>query len=195
MNGRALAIGSSLLVAVSSTAAVGAVSATAGGASDRARSAAPSRAAARKHQFATPPVDLPSVDPAAKAHNDAVVVARFVAAVNTARWFEAVAANERAAALARAAQPRRSSSAYSGDILECIKHRESDGQYNVVNRSSGAAGAYQFMPGTWDNNARTAGRTDLVGVNPADASPADQDAMAHQLLATQGLGPWGGGCG
>mgnify|MGYP003338295654 CR=1 FL=1 len=36
---------------------------------------------------------------------------------------------------------------------------------------------------------------DLVGVNPANASPADQDAMAQHLLATQGLGPWGGGCG
>jgi Transglycosylase-like domain. len=191
MNGRALAIGSSLLVAVTSTAVIGSVSAAAGGASDRARSAAPSRAEARKHQLATPPVDLPSVDPAVKAHNDAVVVTRFIAAVNTVRWVEAVAANERA----RAAQPRRSSSAYSGDILECIKHRESDGLYNVVNGSSGAAGAYQFMPGTWDNNARAAGRTDLVGVNPANASPADQDAMAHHLLATQGLGPWGGGCG
>ena len=34
----------------------------------------------------------------------------------------------------------------------------------------------------------------LVG-DPADASPADQDSMARHLLATQGLGPWGGSCG
>ena len=107
MNGRALAIGSGLLVAVTSTAVIGSVSAAAGGASDRARSAAPSRTEARKHQFATPPVDLPSVDPAVKAHNDAVVVARFVAAVNTARWVEAVAANERALALRNRAGARR----------------------------------------------------------------------------------------
>jgi muramidase (phage lysozyme) len=64
----------------------------------------------------------------------------------------------------------------------------------VVNRSSGAAGAYQFMPGTWNSTARSAGRSDLVGVHPASASPADQDAMAQHLLATQGLGPWGGAC-
>ena len=80
-------------------------------------------------------------------------------------------------------------------MLDCIRHRESRGQYDVVNSSSGAAGAYQFMPGTWNTNAASAGRPDLVGVNPANASPADQDAMAQHLLATQGLGPWGGCCG
>ena len=83
----------------------------------------------------------------------------------------------------------------SGNPLDCIKHRESRGQYDVVNSSSGAAGAYQFMPGTWNTNAAAAGRPDLVGVNPANASPADQDAMAQHLLATQGMRPWGGSCG
>jgi hypothetical protein len=97
------------------------------------------------------------------------------------------------AAAARAARGR-SGSGGSGNVLDCIRHRESRGNYGVTNGSSGAAGAYQFMPGTWNNTARSAGRSDLVGVNPAAASPADQDAMAQHLLATQGLGPWGGGC-
>lgn len=115
-------------------------------------------------------------------------------------WFATVAANQ---AHARAATVRRTrtrgpvvgarSDAPDG-VLACIRHRESRGDYGVVNRSSGAAGAYQFMPGTWNNNARSAGRTDLVGVSPAQASQADQDAMAQHLLATQGLRPWGGGC-
>ena len=80
-------------------------------------------------------------------------------------------------------------------MLDCIRHRESRGQYDVVNSSSGAAGAYQFMQGTWNSNAASAGRSDLVGVSPANASAADQDAMAQHLLATRGLAPWGGGCG
>jgi len=193
MNGRALAIGSGLLVAATSTAIIGSASAAAESASTRARSAAPSRIHARRHLAASLPVGLPSVDPAVKAHNDSIAIARYVTAVNTARWLDAAAAFE--AERARAAQAHRSSSAYSGNILECIKHRESDGHYDIINRSSGAAGAYQFMPGTWNNNAASAGRPDLVGVNPADASPADQDAMAQHLMATQGLGPWGGSCG
>ncbi|HEY7135792.1 MAG TPA: transglycosylase family protein [Acidimicrobiia bacterium] len=89
---------------------------------------------------------------------------------------------------------RGTQSSGGGDFLSCVRHRESRGQYNVVNRSSGAAGAYQFMPTTWNNAAREAGRNDLVGVNPAAASPSDQDAMARYVYSTQGARPWGGGC-
>ena len=202
MNGRALAIGSGLLVAATGTALIGSASAAAVSAPDRVRHAVSRRSnLARPRSVASnlaSPVGLPSVDPAVKAHNDTVVIARFVEAVNTARWLEALGALERAqqaAARSNLSRPSARSSSGGGNVLECIKHRESRGQYDVVNGSSGAAGAYQFMPGTWDNNARSAGRTDLVGVNPANASPADQDAMAQHLLATQGLGPWGGGCG
>lgn len=81
-----------------------------------------------------------------------------------------------------------------GGFLNCVKGRESRGQYSAVNGGSGAAGAYQFMPGTWNNTARHAGRPDLVGRNPASASAADQDAMAAHLYSWQGAGPWGGGC-
>ena len=194
MNGRALAIASGLLVAATSSALIGTATAAAIGAPEQDRATALSHRHGPPRHEGGASLGLPTVDPAVKAHNDTVVRARFVEAVNTARWFEAIAALDRARALAAAHAPRRSS-AYNGDILACIKNRESRGQYDVVNPSSGAAGAYQFMPGTWDNNARSAGRTDLVGVNPANASPVDQDAMAHYLLSTQGLGPWGGGCG
>lgn len=196
MYGRALAIASGLLVTVTSTALIGTATAAAIGATEAHHPTAAGRHG-ESRRFVGHPAGLPLVDAAATAQHERVVRARFVEAVNTARFFEAAAAAERARTdAARAAPASARASANSGsDVLECIKHRESRGEYDVVNPSSGAAGAYQFMPGTWDTTARSAGRIDLVGVNPADASPADQDAMARQLLATQGLGPWGGSCG
>ena len=200
MNGRALAISSGLLVLATGTALVGSASAAADDTPERVRPSVSQHHRLVSSRAGALPVGLPPVDPAITAHHDTVVIARFTEAVNTARWLEAIAAIElaqQAEALARARAPRPATPRLSGggNVLDCIKHRESRGQYDVVNTSSGAAGAYQFMPGTWNNNARSAGRTDLVGVNPSNASPADQDAMAQHLLATQGLGPWGGGCG
>jgi len=82
-----------------------------------------------------------------------------------------------------------------GGFLACVRQRESGGDYQVHNLGgSGASGAYQIMPGTWDSIAQGAGRRDLVGVDPANASPADQDSMAAALYAQQGAAPWGGGC-
>ena len=104
------------------------------------------------------------------------------------------------AAEAEAAAPRRASrSVYSnsdpGGVLSCIRQRESGGNYGVYNSGgSGAAGAYQFMPGTWNSIAASSGRSDLVGLDPARAAPGDQDAMASALYAQQGSAPWGGAC-
>jgi hypothetical protein len=144
----------------------------------------------------------------ASVHRHRWVFDRFVFTVASAKQREAelAAANLLAIAAANAsAQSRHQRSGLShgsatwsggpGGVLACIRHRESRGDYGAINPSSGTAGAYQFMPGTWNSTARSAGRGDLVGVNPANASPADQDAMAQHLLATQGLGPWGGSCG
>ena len=55
-------------------------------------------------------------------------------------------------------------------------------------------GAYQFLPSTWNNIARAAGRADLVGVDPAAAAPADQDRWRSGLYHHAGAAPWGGRC-
>jgi len=82
----------------------------------------------------------------------------------------------------------------NNNFLNCVRGRESHGQYGATNGGSGASGAYQILPGTWNNTARHAGRPDLVGRNPSSASRADQDAMAQALYSWQGAAPWGGGC-
>jgi len=92
--------------------------------------------------------------------------------------------------------PVAQASTGGGDFLSCIRNRESGGNYTIHNTGgSGASGAYQFMPGTWNSIAASSGRSDLVGVDPAAASPSDQDAMASALYARQGSSPWGGYCG
>ena len=80
-------------------------------------------------------------------------------------------------------------------IWACIIRHESGGNPQAVNRSSGASGLVQFMPSTFWATARHAGRPDLIGVPPQNASAADQMAMAYALQAWQGWGPWrGDGC-
>ncbi len=79
-------------------------------------------------------------------------------------------------------------------ILACIRRRESGGNYSIVSANGLYYGAYQFTLSTWDSTARHAGRGDLVGRKPNTVAPADQDALALDLLHWQGLGPWGGHC-
>jgi hypothetical protein len=87
------------------------------------------------------------------------------------------------------------SSGGHGDFLSCVRERESHGDYTVHNHhGSGASGAYQMMPGTWDSVAGSVGRDDLVGLDPAAASAEDQDSMAAALYEQRGSAPWGGAC-
>ena len=72
------------------------------------------------------------------------------------------------------------SSGYSipGYIVNC----ESGGNWNAVNSSSGAGGAYQIMPSTW----QAYGGSGL----PQDASPAQQSAIAAKIWAASGPSAW-----
>jgi hypothetical protein len=71
--------------------------------------------------------------------------------------------------------------------------RESHGDYGATN-PAGYYGAYQFATTTWDSTAVHAGRTELLGVLPTQASEYDQDDLAWSLLQWQGKQPWGGRC-
>jgi hypothetical protein len=81
-------------------------------------------------------------------------------------------------------------------FLACTRAHESDsaGGYHAVSPGGTYRGAYQFLPSTWNNIARSAGRSDLVGVDPAAAAPSDQDQLALFLYHQQGAAPWGGRC-
>ena len=76
-------------------------------------------------------------------------------------------------------------SALSSDpFLACTRAHESDsaGGYGAVSAGGTYRGAYQFDRSTWNSAARLAGRSDLIGVDPAAASPADQDLLALDLF-------------
>ena len=59
---------------------------------------------------------------------------------------------------------------------------ESGGDYGALNASSGAGGAYQIMPATWE----AYGGTGL----PHEASKAEQDRIAALIYADSGTAPW-----
>lgn len=72
---------------------------------------------------------------------------------------------------------------------EALRQCESNGNYAITNPSGKYRGAYQFDRSTWNS---VAGRhaPNLVGVDPAAASPAEQDAMALALYSERGARPW-----
>ena len=79
-------------------------------------------------------------------------------------------------------------------FFECIRWRESRGNYGAVNSTGTFMGAYQFYQGGWNTFAARIDRHDLVGVPPHHASPADQDAVALAAYNELGSRPWGGAC-
>ena len=83
-----------------------------------------------------------------------------------------------------ATQAQSEVSDWLGDwaIPESIVMCESGGNFEAVNSSSGAGGAYQILPSTWE----------LYGGegNPEDASPAEQSDIAAQIWADSGAAAW-----
>ena len=75
---------------------------------------------------------------------------------------------------------------------EALRQCESTGNYRAISISPAGRyrGAYQFSPSTWDWVAPQIGADYLVGVDPAEASPADQDRMALALWEINGWAPW-----
>jgi septal ring factor EnvC (AmiA/AmiB activator) len=67
-------------------------------------------------------------------------------------------------------------------IPSAIVNCESGGNWNAVNPSSGAGGAYQILPSTW----RLYGGSG----SPQDASPAEQSRIAAQIWADSGSSAW-----
>src|SRR3954454_12230631 len=67
-------------------------------------------------------------------------------------------------------------------IPQAIVMCESGGNFNAVNPSSGAGGAYQILPSTWQ----------LYGGSgsPQDASPSAQSQIASQIWADSGPSAW-----
>jgi muramidase (phage lysozyme) len=59
---------------------------------------------------------------------------------------------------------------------------ESGGNYGAINPSSGAGGAYQILPSTWE----------LYGGEgaPHEASKEEQDTIAAQIWQDSGPGAW-----
>jgi Transglycosylase-like domain len=83
---------------------------------------------------------------------------------------------------------------HNDPFLVCTRRIESGGNYQAYNGSGPYLGAYQFTQSTWNSTANHAGRGELVGVDPRNASEYDQDDMAWTLYEWKGKGPWGGRC-
>lgn len=80
------------------------------------------------------------------------------------------------------------------DFFECIRWRESRGNYTAVNPTGTFMGAYQIYQGGWDTFASRIDRHDLIGVPPHTALPTDQDAVALAMYNELGAKPWNGAC-
>jgi chromosome segregation ATPase len=83
-----------------------------------------------------------------------------------------------------AAQAQQTVSSWFGDwaIPQAIVMCESGGNFDAVNPSSGAGGAYQILPSTW----RLYGGSGA----PQNASPQQQSSVASQIWADSGPSAW-----
>ena len=72
---------------------------------------------------------------------------------------------------------------------EALRFCEATGNYGAVSPTGNYRGAYQFSRVTWDWVAGIY-HDRLVGLDPAEVAPADQDAMAQALYDLRGRGQW-----
>ena len=70
-----------------------------------------------------------------------------------------------------------------------LRECEARQNYQALNPTGQYRGVYQFSFRTWDWVADMH-YPELVGVDPAKASPADQDKMAYKLYEINGWNPW-----
>jgi septal ring factor EnvC (AmiA/AmiB activator) len=124
-------------------------------------------------------------DAEAQAQHLAALRAQRQAAVESlqaqvGRWTDEIQRLERISA----EQAQSEVTEWFGDwaIPESIVLCESGGNFGAVNPSSGAGGAYQILPSTWE----------LYGGegDPEDASPAEQTEIAAQIWADSGAAAW-----
>jgi septal ring factor EnvC (AmiA/AmiB activator) len=95
---------------------------------------------------------------------------------------QAAAAQQAQEASAASAQQTVSNWVGNWAIPQAIVMCESGGNFNAVNPSSGAGGAYQILPSTW----RLYGGSGA----PQDASPSQQSNIAAQIWADSGPSAW-----
>jgi cell division protein FtsB len=118
---------------------------------------------------------------------------RLNAALNAAQGQRRPAPGPPAPSVAYVARPGEHPE-HNNPFLVCTRGIESGGNYRAYNGSGPYLGAYQFLQSTWNSTANHAGRGELVGVDPRDASEYDQDDMAWTLYQWKGKAPWGGRC-
>ena len=168
------------------------------------RGLATAKTAAVVMSVADPSTD--GLDP--EGFDDAIASATVEAdrAAREAAWLEAEAARleaeaaaaaqaEAEAAAAAQAEAARAASRYGGSggpseaQWAALRACESSGNYAAVSSTGAYRGAYQFSQQTW-NSIASRHHPWLVGVDPAAAAPADQDAQARALYAASGPGQW-----
>jgi hypothetical protein len=147
--------------------------------------------------------------------DEALAVGQQVQAEEAARAAQSAADASAAAAARRAAEAKRKADAAArastrksalppalppvvlpprrgdptADQWAALRACEASGDYSAVSSQGRFRGAYQFDQATWDLIAREH-FPELVGVDPAAASPADQDAVALALYRIRGTSPW-----
>jgi len=121
-----------------------------------------------------------------------VVVLQQLLGVTPDGWYGRVTERAHVSALVESGLLTASELAAAGPAPSewaALRDCEAGGDYSITSRSGKYRGAYQFDRSTWNSVAQRHDPT-LVGVDPAAASPAQQDAMALALYTERGARPW-----